>query len=349
MFQTKFFTKSLFIASALSMAFLVIIPHAQAQYVEYQTLQHNAAIWTTAFSPNGKIFASGSADGVIKIWSLQEDSDEWIEVQTLTNHQSGILRVVFNADNNKLVSLSRINAQTALVIIFSLNNGQWIAESTNRTQNVFDNLEVRKWAHSPDRKTFAQATENKIDDTGEITGENAVIIYAAENDQLIKKQILNDPEDDELVTYSLAFSPNGGTLACGSEDSKSIRMWSLQPDGFWKKVQRLRGHSDSVNTVAFSPDGKTFASGSEDCTIKIWVPITMTKSASSTITVALNNNMNPSKQEPEDSIENILGKRIDRPVIVSENPKKPKFEQPQEQSDEEDASSSESTQTTDVL
>ena len=65
---------------------------------------------------------------------------------------------------------------------------------------------------------------------------------------------------------SVAFSPDGKTLASGSED-KTIKLWDVATG---KEQATLNGHTDGVLSVAFSPDGKTLASGSEDKTIKLW-------------------------------------------------------------------------------
>jgi WD40 repeat protein len=65
---------------------------------------------------------------------------------------------------------------------------------------------------------------------------------------------------------SVAFSPDGATLASGSED-KTIEMWKLDAQKRW---YTLTGHSDWVTCVAFSPDGATLASGGRDKMIHIW-------------------------------------------------------------------------------
>ena len=65
---------------------------------------------------------------------------------------------------------------------------------------------------------------------------------------------------------SVAFSPDGKSLASGSED-QTIKLWDVASG---KNTATLNGHEHRVVSVAFSPDGKTLASGSGDRTVKLW-------------------------------------------------------------------------------
>ncbi|NET05942.1 MAG: TIR domain-containing protein [Symploca sp. SIO2B6] len=69
----------------------------------------------------------------------------------------------------------------------------------------------------------------------------------------------------ESEVYSVAFSPDGNTIASANSDN-TVKLWNRQGEF----LQSLKGHEDMVNSVAFSPDGKTIASASWDKTLKLW-------------------------------------------------------------------------------
>ena len=68
------------------------------------------------------------------------------------------------------------------------------------------------------------------------------------------------------VVSSLAFSPDGRTLASASHD-QTVRLWDAAAG---KETHTCTGHTDEVNAVAFSPGGKVLASASRDKTIRLW-------------------------------------------------------------------------------
>ncbi len=64
----------------------------------------------------------------------------------------------------------------------------------------------------------------------------------------------------------MIFSPDGKSIACGSEDG-SVILWDVRSR---KIAQSFVGHCFAVNAAAYSPDGTTLACAGADGTIKLW-------------------------------------------------------------------------------
>jgi WD40 repeat protein/serine/threonine protein kinase len=67
---------------------------------------------------------------------------------------------------------------------------------------------------------------------------------------------------------SLAISPDGKTLASGSDDT-TVRLWDMNTCGPAANPV-LRGNAGPINEVAFSRDGRTLAAGGFDGPIELW-------------------------------------------------------------------------------
>ncbi len=65
---------------------------------------------------------------------------------------------------------------------------------------------------------------------------------------------------------SVAFSPDGTTLASGSADT-TVRLWDVASG---QEAQILTGHDAPVLAVGFDADGKALISAGEDGTVKVW-------------------------------------------------------------------------------
>jgi WD40 repeat protein len=66
---------------------------------------------------------------------------------------------------------------------------------------------------------------------------------------------------------SVAFSPDGQTVASGGSSDRTVILWGTQAGA---SLRSLTGHRRPVRSVAFAPDGRTVASGGEDNTVIIW-------------------------------------------------------------------------------
>mmetsp|Transcript_4946 Transcript_4946/g.10916 ORF Transcript_4946/g.10916 Transcript_4946/m.10916 type:complete len:137 (-) Transcript_4946:340-750(-) len=73
-------------------------------------------------------------------------------------------------------------------------------------------------------------------------------------------------EGHAAEVHCIAFSPDGKTIASGSED-KTIQVWDAAAGS---SLLTMEGHTGQVLALAYSPDGSTIASLSWDQTIRLW-------------------------------------------------------------------------------
>src|SRR5262249_29118746 len=62
-----------------------------------------------------------------------------------------------------------------------------------------------------------------------------------------------------------------GKLLASGGDDKAVKLWDT---GTGKELRTLKGHTDQISSVALSVDGKTLASGSFDKTVRLWEVMT---------------------------------------------------------------------------
>jgi WD40 repeat protein len=225
-----------------------------------------------AFSPDGRLIATGAPEGPITLW----DAKHWRPTATLCGHTKGVTSLAFSRDG-RLASGSEdgtvrlwdhqthlaqaIDTGTSVVgLAFSPDGGilaiahdthvrLWdLRQRTWRGDRLSGDRAIRSVAFSPDGSLVAAG------------GSNGTWVWRLETHRRLKL--------GQAHVWAVAFSPDGTLLATGSGADGSIDLWSVASHRLIGAP--LRGHDAVLTSLAFSPDGSTLASGGGDGKIILW-------------------------------------------------------------------------------
>lgn len=245
----------------------ILVWNAETDKVIHQLTGHEDTVLAMAYSPDGRVLASQSADETIWLWdlttgerfyyfriegtavgdtSLRSSAERLVRSDPRRNEQSAST-LAFSPDGSLLASASPlwwVDRYETGIHIWDLRTRKHVRALRGHAGMV------KSLRFSADGKWLASASN---DGTARIWNPSTGA----------KVQLL---EGHKGPVEDLAFSPDGKLLATASRDNTVI-LWVT---GEWKPIRTLSGHMRRDDGVSFASGGRLLTSSSETGTTTIW-------------------------------------------------------------------------------
>lgn len=226
-----------------------------------------------AFSPDEKLFAAATENGVLKIWTLAElQSDESVSLGTemrtvfsqndeyFSRYKDGTVQVCLTDEPNKsLFSFGGVSDGISLQAV----SKNWVAYSTPDSILVVKNgVTGKKWTLPMKLTVPVSAIDEHERYVAYTVSDDSIAVRSLETGEFVAGKAFNG------YVNNFYFFPNGDEILVVQRDAQGYlqenqfvaKFWNLaSPKG--ERLRAVRLHGYNISLAAISPDGKQVAFG----------------------------------------------------------------------------------------
>ena len=213
---------------------------ARRAQISSQIFQHEAAVYSTAFSPDDKFIVTACADGIARVWDIEKGEEI---SKGILKHEKAVTHVEFSSDGRHVVTASLDG--TAKVWAWRDAGAQpWVLGSNGGAP-------MNRARFSPNGELLVTAS-----------GGSAAVWDVGNRSNLGTLTFI------DMSVQDVEFSPDGQLVVARSLDSTATVFEARNAE----KTQRTLGTPGAppFTTVHFSPSGEFIVTGAKDGSLSVW-------------------------------------------------------------------------------
>lgn len=236
---------------------------------------HGDAVTGICFSPDGRNLATACADGVVRVFKLEDASSKSFKFHRINLPPGGPPTAIAFADDASSIVVSSHSLTGCSLYMYGEEKPK---VSEDKSQAKLPLPEI-KWEHRKvhDKKAIitmfgASATYGSADGS-------ALIASCSEGTDIIlwhgkTGKSLGHVDTNQLKNNMATISPNGRFIAAAAFTA-DVKVWEIvySKDGSVKEVSnvmQLKGHKSAVTWLCFSPNSEQIITASKDGSLRIW-------------------------------------------------------------------------------
>lgn len=232
---------------------------------------HGDAVTGLCFSSDGKSLATACADGVIRVFKLDDASSKSFKFLRINLPAGGHPTAVAFADDASSIVVACHHMSGSSLYMYG--------EDKQKDQQGKLPLPSIKWDHHHIHEKRSVLTISGATATYGTADGSVVIASCSEGTDIVlwhgkTGRNLGHVDTNQLKNHMAAVSPNGRFLAAAAFTA-DVKVWEIvyQKDGSVKEVSRvmqLKGHKSAVTWLCFSPNSEQIITASKDGSIRVW-------------------------------------------------------------------------------
>ncbi|KAF5732955.1 transducin beta-like protein 2 [Tripterygium wilfordii] len=237
---------------------------------------HGDLVSGLCFSSDGRSLATACADGVVRVFKLDDASSKSFKFLRINLPAGGHpLAVAFSDDSSAVVVASQTLSGCSLYM-YGEEKPKNPNESTQQTKRPLPEI---KWEqHKIHDKQAILTLEGRRATYGSADGSTIVASCSEGTDIKLwhgrTGKNLGSVDTNQLKNTMATISPNGRFIAAAAFTA-DVKVWEIvySKDGSVKevlKVMQLKGHKSAVTWLCFTPNSEQIITASKDGSIRVW-------------------------------------------------------------------------------